>query len=84
MPASLKAQRLSVMVSWTLRRLATLVTIARLTIVLDLCVICVRGLYRGCGPMLQTVTSSNFLYFFLFEGLKVCDACMHDGVTYSN
>mmetsp|Transcript_32161 Transcript_32161/g.68631 ORF Transcript_32161/g.68631 Transcript_32161/m.68631 type:complete len:227 (-) Transcript_32161:98-778(-) len=29
-----------------------------------------RGLYKGCGPMLQTVSASNFLYFFLFEGLK--------------
>jgi len=29
-----------------------------------------HGLYRGCGPMLRTVGSSNFLYFFLFEGLK--------------
>ena len=29
-----------------------------------------RGLYRGCTPMLQTVGSSNFLYFFLFQGLK--------------
>mmetsp|Transcript_14411 Transcript_14411/g.50646 ORF Transcript_14411/g.50646 Transcript_14411/m.50646 type:complete len:337 (-) Transcript_14411:18-1028(-) len=29
-----------------------------------------RGLYTGCGPMLQTVSISNFLYFFLFEGLK--------------
>mmetsp|Transcript_122074 Transcript_122074/g.352815 ORF Transcript_122074/g.352815 Transcript_122074/m.352815 type:complete len:320 (-) Transcript_122074:90-1049(-) len=29
-----------------------------------------RGIYRGCAPMLQTVGSSNFLYFFLFEGLK--------------
>mmetsp|Transcript_89813 Transcript_89813/g.257331 ORF Transcript_89813/g.257331 Transcript_89813/m.257331 type:complete len:337 (-) Transcript_89813:30-1040(-) len=29
-----------------------------------------RGLYKGCGPMLQTVSISNFLYFFLFEGLK--------------
>jgi len=28
------------------------------------------GLYRGCVPMLQTVGASNFLYFFLFEGLK--------------
>lgn len=28
------------------------------------------GLYRGCTPMLQTVGTSNFLYFFLFEGLK--------------
>jgi len=29
-----------------------------------------RGLYRGCPPMLQTVGTSNFIYFFLFEGLK--------------
>jgi len=29
-----------------------------------------RGLYYGCKPMLQTVGASNFLYFFLFEGLK--------------
>lgn len=28
------------------------------------------GLYTGCTPMLQTVGSSNFLYFFLFQGLK--------------
>lgn len=28
------------------------------------------GLYRGCFPMLETVGTSNFLYFFLFEGLK--------------
>lgn len=28
------------------------------------------GFYRGCGPMLQTVGMSNFLYFLLFEGLK--------------
>lgn len=28
------------------------------------------GLYRGCTPMLQTVGVSNFIYFFLFEGLK--------------
>mmetsp|Transcript_7086 Transcript_7086/g.21548 ORF Transcript_7086/g.21548 Transcript_7086/m.21548 type:complete len:330 (-) Transcript_7086:65-1054(-) len=28
------------------------------------------GLYKGCGPMLQTVGTSNFLYFLLFEGLK--------------
>eukprot|EP00913_Durusdinium_trenchii_P003889 g3598.t1 len=26
------------------------------------------GLYTGCTPMLQTVGSSNFLYFFLFQG----------------
>ncbi|CAJ1419829.1 unnamed protein product [Effrenium voratum] len=30
----------------------------------------VSGLYIGCKPMLQTVGSSNFLYFFLFQGLK--------------
>lgn len=30
----------------------------------------VMGFYRGCWPMLQTVGMSNFLYFFLFEGLK--------------
>lgn len=28
------------------------------------------GLYRGCGPMLQTVGTSNFVYFFLFDGFK--------------
>merc|ERR1712192_128538 len=28
------------------------------------------GLYHGCTPQLQTVGASNFLYFFLFEGLK--------------
>lgn len=28
------------------------------------------GLYRGCFPMLQTVGTSQFLYFFLFEGFK--------------
>eukprot|EP00933_Yihiella_yeosuensis_P080372 TRINITY_DN93781_c0_g1_i1.p1 TRINITY_DN93781_c0_g1~~TRINITY_DN93781_c0_g1_i1.p1 ORF type:complete len:336 (+),score=58.25 TRINITY_DN93781_c0_g1_i1:25-1008(+) len=28
------------------------------------------GFYRGCFPMLQTVGASNFLYFYLFEGLK--------------
>eukprot|EP00929_Paragymnodinium_shiwhaense_P037147 TRINITY_DN19841_c0_g2_i2.p1 TRINITY_DN19841_c0_g2~~TRINITY_DN19841_c0_g2_i2.p1 ORF type:complete len:363 (+),score=63.43 TRINITY_DN19841_c0_g2_i2:191-1279(+) len=28
------------------------------------------GLYRGCSITLQTVGASNFLYFFLFEGLK--------------
>jgi len=28
------------------------------------------GLYRGCPPMLQTVGTSNFIYFFLFEGFK--------------
>mmetsp|Transcript_127066 Transcript_127066/g.220152 ORF Transcript_127066/g.220152 Transcript_127066/m.220152 type:complete len:360 (-) Transcript_127066:205-1284(-) len=30
----------------------------------------IMGFYRGCWPMLQTVGVSNFLYFFLFEGLK--------------
>lgn len=30
----------------------------------------VRGLYYGCIPTMQTVGASNFLYFFLFEGLK--------------
>lgn len=30
----------------------------------------IRGLYTGCSPMLQTVGSSNFLYFFLFKGLQ--------------
>lgn len=29
-----------------------------------------HGFYKGCLPMLQTVGSSNFLYFLLFEGLK--------------
>lgn len=29
-----------------------------------------RGFYRGCAPMLQTVGVSQFLYFYLFEGLK--------------
>jgi adenine nucleotide transporter 17 len=28
------------------------------------------GFYRGCPVMLQTVGVSNFLYFFLFAGLK--------------
>lgn len=30
----------------------------------------VFGLYCGCAPTMQTVGASNFLYFFLFEGLK--------------
>lgn len=29
-----------------------------------------RGLYRGCGPMLQTAGVSQFLYFFLFDAFK--------------
>jgi len=29
-----------------------------------------RGLYRGCLPMVQTVGTSQFLYFYLFQGFK--------------
>lgn len=55
----------------------------------QLCLTVVReegfaGLYRGCPVMLQTVGSSNFLYFFLFEGLKerlTSAAGLEDGVV---
>jgi len=66
---------LSTLLLFPLERLKTLCQLESAVGVLELLARVLKeegwgGLYRGCTPMLQTVSVSNFLYFFLFEGFK--------------